>query len=154
MRKTRKNVRRHNKTRSRKRRAGSPSYLENTFLRWSAKYNAGIDIDQPIKKLIKAQNSFARDIVNTLGLRTTSDTYNHFIIALSKLTDEKEIKSYIDILNQIQTGDIPFSYVNDKIKFRYCKYKDRCTRTNPLHKVHAHYLDWTYPLLEQLHELR
>ena len=117
MRKTRKNARRHNKTRSRKRRAGSPSYLKITFQRWSAKYNAGVDIDQPIKKLIKAQNRFARDIVNTLGLRTTSDTYNHFIIALSKLTDEEEIKSYIDLLNHIQTGDIPFSYVNDKIKY-------------------------------------
>ena len=150
---TRKNTHRRNKTRRCKRRAGSPSYLKYTFNRWDKKYEAGINMDLSTRKLMKAQKTFANDIVRTLGLKTNNDTYNHFIKSLSTLTDEDDIEFYMDLLNRIQLGDIPFFYVNSQIKHSRCKYKDVCTRTNPLHKVQAHYLDWTLPLLEQLQEL-
>lgn len=139
--------------RSRKYRAGTVSYLRYIFKRWNKKYNAGINLDLSMKKLTKAQKSFANDIVTTLDLKDSSDTYNNFIKSLSKLTDKDDIESYLDFLNNVQQGDIPFYYVDQQIKRMECKYEDNCTRHNPLHKVQAHYLDWTEPLIAQLYKL-
>lgn len=151
-RKTKRGVKRKT-ARSHKYRAGTVSYMQYIFKRWKKKYNAGINLDLSMKKLTKAQKSFANDIVTTLELNDSSDTYNNFIKSLSKLTDKEDIESYLDFLNNVQQGDIPFYYVNQQIKRMDCKYEDECTRQNPLHKVQAHYLDWTEPLIDQLNQL-
>jgi len=150
--KTRKKTRKQTRKSSRKRIAGSPSYIKNTFNRWMHKYEKGIDIELSPPQLMKAQEAFAKDIINTLDLNTHNDTYNKFLKSLSRLTDQKDIELYIDFLNTVQLGDIPFSYVNDQIKYSPCKHGYKCYRTNPLHKVQGHNLDWTFSLIEQLHE--
>ena len=152
MRKTRKKTRKQTRKSSRKHIAGSPSYIKNTFNRWIHKYKKGVDTDQSIPKLIKAQEAFAKDIINTLDLNTHNDTYNKFIKSLSRLTDQEDIKLYMDFLNTVQLGDIPFSYVNNQIKYSPCKHGYKCYRMNPLHKVQGHEIDWTFPLIEQLRE--
>ena len=62
MRKTRRNVCNRQKTRSRKQRAASPSYIKYTFNRWENKYKAGINMNLSTRKLIKCTNRHLRMI--------------------------------------------------------------------------------------------